>query len=434
MNEEQILTDIQYIEFENDILEGRRKLIDNYYNELMSKFPKNAKILDLGCGNGEFVNKLNEAGFDAIGIDLNKKHSENNSYILYGAIPDILETLDSNTFDVVVSFHLIEHLELNALKTMFRETFRLLKPEGQIILETPNTQSLFVMSKYYYQDPTHLMPRHPNLYSLLLKTSGFIDTQIEHVTQIVEEFFTKEKFIDNDGSISDNVCMQLNENFLRIQNLLFDKSGNILIIGEKSDKKLFDNNKIKIDNLSEKIEEKKSKIDDSLKKTYVSRSQNENIDYTKEILSDIKSSICYVLNDKLMERKEIDNSKPNLLKLLFVSDTRYFLERSYYTFLKRMPRNREILEWYGSIDSGMISRLEIYFLFNDSQESKRKELSVKLPLVLIVLKKIGFSNIMKKIPYFKGNFEMEKLKIEIERLQNSVGNVVEYLHNKEKIK
>lgn len=165
-----------------------------------------------------------------------------------------------------------------------------------------------------------------------------------------------------------------------------------------------------------------------------SESKIENVDYTKEILTDIKNSICYILNDEIIERKEIDNSKPNLLRLLFVSDTRYFLERSYYTFLKRMPRNREILEWYENIDKGKISRLEIYFLFNNSKEIKRKKLSVKLPLILIVLEKVGFSNIMKKIPYFKGNFEMEKLKIKINSIENTVGNVVEYLHNKEKIK
>lgn len=424
MLSEKILTDKEYIEFENEILKGRLKFIEDYYDNLIKQFPKNAKVLDLGCGKGDFVTKLNKSGFTAIGIDANKKHADNNEFIKYGFLPDTLKTIENDTFDVIVSFHLIEHLDNDVLKTMFKEMHRILKTEGQVFLETPNTQSLFVMSKYYYQDPTHLMPRHPNLYGLLMKIAGFNNVKIEHLMEIVEESFVQKKFVEKDSSISDYICEQLNSNFLRLQNLLFDKAGNILITCSK--------NKIKDrdEQLQELSLETSSQIKQDIKK---SESHLLNIEYTQEIINDIRNSLHYNLFEK---KDEIYEAKSSLSfsRLLFISDTRLFLMESYYRFLKRLPNEEELLEWYRLIYSGIISRLDIYFIFRDSPEAKNNKVDTILPLSIIMLKKIGFGTIMKKISYFKGNLEVEKLKNKVKELENTIGNMIEYLENQKSVK
>lgn len=62
-----------------------------YGKSVFSELKKNAKILDVGCGTGNFVEKMNEMGYDAEGIDampkprLTKRQYENSKHITYGA-------------------------------------------------------------------------------------------------------------------------------------------------------------------------------------------------------------------------------------------------------------------------------------------------------------------------------------------------------------
>ena len=107
------------------------------------------KVLDVGCGGGAFTRgiKYYRRDLDLWGIDISRKSidfakgvSENVNFVLGSAykLP-----FKDDTFDAVVSFDVLEHLDKPALA--IREVKRVLKPRGIFHLVTPIEASLFTL-------------------------------------------------------------------------------------------------------------------------------------------------------------------------------------------------------------------------------------------------------------------------------------------------
>lgn len=96
---------------------------------------KNDKILEIGCGRGFRLKKIQSFCPTAIGIDINPEAISN------GVCPN-LKLMDAmelefpeKFFDKIYSCHTIEHIP--DLKKFFRETERVLKPGGRLVLIYP---------------------------------------------------------------------------------------------------------------------------------------------------------------------------------------------------------------------------------------------------------------------------------------------------------
>lgn len=133
-----------------------------------------AKVLDAPCGKGELTEALVEQGMDVLGIDIEVSES-GDSGISFG-YADLNSEIParSGTFDLVVSIEGIEHLENPHL--FLREANRVLKPDGRLILTTPNVISLrsrvrFLGSGFFHRDsiPLNEASRHP-LHHIGLRT------------------------------------------------------------------------------------------------------------------------------------------------------------------------------------------------------------------------------------------------------------------------
>jgi 2-polyprenyl-3-methyl-5-hydroxy-6-metoxy-1,4-benzoquinol methylase len=100
------------------------------------------RVLDVGCGNGYTVGQFLNRGCEVVGIDL----SESGIDIARAAYPaarfevlpaddQILQNLDVEPFDLVVSTEVIEHLY--APRPYARGCFNALRPGGRFICSTP---------------------------------------------------------------------------------------------------------------------------------------------------------------------------------------------------------------------------------------------------------------------------------------------------------
>jgi len=108
------------------------------------EYNPNAKVIDLGCGDGIFSVKVKEKiGCSKIwGIDLDKKSlkkAEKGGIMVKKADLNDVLPLAAKSFNVVVSNQVIEHL-FYPVKFM-REVYRILKPNGYAVISTENLSS-----------------------------------------------------------------------------------------------------------------------------------------------------------------------------------------------------------------------------------------------------------------------------------------------------
>ncbi len=100
------------------------------------------RILDVGCGNGYTAGQFLNYGCDVTGIDLSesgvalaRQCYPAARFEVLAADSDILQNLNCDAFDLVVSTEVIEHL-YNP-RSFLCGCFRALKPGGMFILSTP---------------------------------------------------------------------------------------------------------------------------------------------------------------------------------------------------------------------------------------------------------------------------------------------------------
>lgn len=98
----------------------------------LAPLPEDAKIADLGCGEGILVEELRQQGRDAIGVDLNY---ESEAVVK----DDITQTrFAGETFDVILCLDVLEHLQFADQVKALAEFQRLLRPGGRLIVSLPN--------------------------------------------------------------------------------------------------------------------------------------------------------------------------------------------------------------------------------------------------------------------------------------------------------
>lgn len=177
-----------YVDFEN-VFRGSREDIKGRLKIYLSTIEESIKsketcgILDLGCGRGEWIELLKENGYKAKGIDMNQVmiqlckdlglDVELNDAFNY------LSQLEDSSLGLVTGFHLIEHLPYEKQIKLIDEIFRVLKPNGLMVLETPNPQNILVGSGTFFIDPTHVKPMFPDTLRFLAEKRGFKNVEIK---------------------------------------------------------------------------------------------------------------------------------------------------------------------------------------------------------------------------------------------------------------
>lgn len=104
------------------------------------KLGKN-RLLDIGCGNGDFIALAQSAGWDCYGVDFDEKSVEiAKSRGLNVSLATTLSAYPASTFDAITLSHVIEHI--HCPNSLLNECARLLKTGGVLWMATPNSGSL----------------------------------------------------------------------------------------------------------------------------------------------------------------------------------------------------------------------------------------------------------------------------------------------------
>lgn len=176
------MTDTFYVDFEAQFRGDRSIIIERLqvYEPFLTPLalqPGEAIGLDLGCGRGEWLEILSDAGLSARGVDLDEgmltvARNRGLAVEKMDAVTALRAT-PNGTLAVVSAFQLIEHLSFDMVREILAEARRALRPGGIIILETPNPENPLVSLVNFHLDPTHIRPLPPALTNFAVEHVGF---------------------------------------------------------------------------------------------------------------------------------------------------------------------------------------------------------------------------------------------------------------------
>jgi ubiquinone/menaquinone biosynthesis C-methylase UbiE len=142
---------------------------------------KGKKILDLGCGRGEFLRGFIRCGLNGYGVDksLSAKNICPEAEIMQSDFEVEPLPYRDNNFDVVFSKSVLEHFYYP--EKLVSQIRRVLKPGGLVITMVPDWQSVY---KTFYQDYTHRTPFTFASIGDIFIINGFDNVQVEKFRQL----------------------------------------------------------------------------------------------------------------------------------------------------------------------------------------------------------------------------------------------------------
>jgi SAM-dependent methyltransferase len=177
-----LLDSYKYVGFE-DRFRGSQAEIKARLQSYVELFADARDVLDVGCGRGELLDLLREAGVQARGLDVNHEMVElcrargldatENDLLRY------LEALPDGALGGLIAIQVVEHLDPSYLMRSLELAYHKLRPGARIVLETINPACWFAFFASYIRDLSHVRPIHPDTLQYLLNASGFGRTRID---------------------------------------------------------------------------------------------------------------------------------------------------------------------------------------------------------------------------------------------------------------
>ena len=112
------------------------KLVE-YAQEQENVEPADFRVLDVGCGRGEFMRLLRSKGFQVEGVDLDPECvaiSQQHGPCRQSTVEELPEKFENNSFDLVLASHVLEHTlnPLHAVQCLAQAS------EKWLVLAVPN--------------------------------------------------------------------------------------------------------------------------------------------------------------------------------------------------------------------------------------------------------------------------------------------------------
>jgi len=148
-----------------------------------------APVLDAGCGRGELLGLLREAGVEARGIDADSDmvaYARGDGLEVEQAdLVEYLQRAADGSLGAIFMGQVVEHLPAPTLVQTFQLAVAKLRPGGLLVAETINPLSPLAL-RNYFADLTHAQPLVPETLELLARQSGFAETEIRFLNEPAE--------------------------------------------------------------------------------------------------------------------------------------------------------------------------------------------------------------------------------------------------------
>ena len=178
-----------YVQFQ-DRHRGSEDLIRERQRGRVAYFASCQRVLDIGCGRGEFLELLREQLIPAEGIEVNPSAVEicrQKGLTAHQAEAlAYLSTEEAGAFAGIHMSHLLEHVPFPTAIRLLEACADHLLPGGVLIAETPNPHCPEALQAFFL-DPTHIRPLFPEALIILLESLGFEQVQVHFLSPLREE-------------------------------------------------------------------------------------------------------------------------------------------------------------------------------------------------------------------------------------------------------
>jgi SAM-dependent methyltransferase len=183
------LDSFKYLSFEDEF-RGSQVEIRRRLTEYIPKFSGLRDVLDIGCGRGEFLELLREAGISARGLDINHEMVEASRArgldVTEGDALSYVANLPDNSLGGLFASQVVEHLDPTYLARLLETAAHKIRSGGLIVLETINPACWTAFFESYLRDLTHVRPLHPETLKHLVRVSGFQAVDLEYKSPVPE--------------------------------------------------------------------------------------------------------------------------------------------------------------------------------------------------------------------------------------------------------
>jgi SAM-dependent methyltransferase len=163
------------------VRERQRPYVDDFRNA--------APVLDIGCGRGELLMLLRDAGIEARGIDADADmvaYARGEGLDVEQAdLVEHLGGLGDGSLGGIFMGQVVEHLPPGTLARSLELAAAKLRPSGVLVAETINPLSPIAL-RNYFADLTHAQPLVPETLELLARQAGFPQTEIRFLNEPAE--------------------------------------------------------------------------------------------------------------------------------------------------------------------------------------------------------------------------------------------------------
>ena len=154
------------------------------------RFQGRGPVLDIGCGRGEFLEMMRDAGVEARGIDLSDEAvarcRQKGLQVDKADLFEHLNDLPDDSLGGIFCAQVIEHLKPESLPEMIRLASGKLSRDGLLALETPNPECLAIFASHFYLDPTHTRPAPHPLVAFYMEECGLGQIEVQRLSPALE--------------------------------------------------------------------------------------------------------------------------------------------------------------------------------------------------------------------------------------------------------
>ena len=184
-------TALDYARFE-ERFRGGESYISKNQEFYLPLFRDCKRVVDLGCGRGEFLQLVRGEGVEAIGVDTDPDAIaaclEKGLAVERRDLFEYLAAQPDESLDGIFCSQVVEHLTPDKISELVRLAAQKLETNGILAVETPNPSCLAIFARDFYIDPTHVRPVPSSLLSFYFEEAGVGRLEIHELHAAAEIF------------------------------------------------------------------------------------------------------------------------------------------------------------------------------------------------------------------------------------------------------